>query len=107
MRRTFVVVMFMSVSGFAPPASSETECEAMGRLAENVMKLRQQEKPLTVVLKQVVGATSDEAVKPLIRFVILEAYARPAFSVEENKTLAVAKFRNDIEFACLQNPISP
>ena len=75
----------------------DTLCASFGDVAEVVMQARQMEIPLSEIL-----ANIEEGGDPngLIRKVILDAYAKPAYSIPENQQEAAAQFRNHWELQC-------
>lgn len=75
-------------------------CKELGRLAENVMVLRQKEFPLSAAIEKLVDTQPDKQAAGLIRIVILAAYQELAFSHPENQKTAIASFRNSIEVQC-------
>lgn len=104
----FTSAGFSCVIGFflasaAPVGAQETAdqvCPVMGLLAENVMKARQMNAPLSLTLERVAGASTDPKSVPIIRAVIFQAYDHPAYSTESIQQRVIAEFRNQIEIAC-------
>ncbi len=65
------------------------------------MTKRQADFPMSTLMQSIDGV--DEATRPLARLLIIMAYQKPDFSVEENQQEAVAEFRNQAELSCYQN----
>ncbi len=84
-------------------AFSDEECREMGRLAENVMKLRQIDANLSLVLSSVVDPKQPEVVQKLVREIILGAYDQPSYSTPKMQEKATAEYKNDIELECYKN----
>jgi hypothetical protein len=92
----------LALALFAMPAlaqDGEDKCAAYGELAQTIMELRQS----GTVMSTLIAAMKSDPNNPAADMAILlikEAYGRPQFSTEKNKTLATTEFRNDTELAC-------
>lgn len=86
----------------SPSLANDQICGKLGDLAEKVMTLRQQDKPMSLVMSEVAGKVTNEAMNKVVRTMIVEAYKKPSWGTAENKTRASAEFRNDNEVLCFE-----
>jgi hypothetical protein len=89
----------------AGPVSAETDrdmvCKELGKLAASIMGLRQKEVPLSTVLDRLIKPNPEVPdARKIIRSVIIVAYAWPAYSTDENRSGAVDRYRNEVEYQC-------
>lgn len=86
----------LPVSAHADPVS-DAACKTFGDLAEQVMRARQADRPMSELMNLVGGAGDDGG---LARKLIIEAYSKPAYHSEPNQKRAIAEFRNSVELVC-------
>lgn len=84
-------------------ASIDETCAELGNLAEEIMKIRQTEHPVSEVLKSLTPSDAPKEAQDIVRQVILDAYSQGAMRTEENKRRQVSEFRNYVEIECLQS----
>lgn len=82
-----------------PATAQEDICVPIGGIAENVMVMRQQDRAMSEVMAVIMKATPT-ATQPIIRRMVMEAYAQPSYSTDKMQKQAIARFRNQIELAC-------
>jgi hypothetical protein len=84
-------------------ATSDTPyCEVLGDLAEAVMYQRQQQLPLSELIDVILIPEANQSSRNVVRALGLEAYALPAYTIEENQIAAEARFRNNVEHKCFE-----
>lgn len=96
-----------STGSTAQAVNSDSEadavCSASGSLAASIMLLRQQNKPLSLVMKTLLAPVEQSPdAQNIIRQLVLSAYEMPAFHTEENQQRAISDFQNTTELACYQ-----
>ncbi|WHA40584.1 hypothetical protein [Agrobacterium larrymoorei] len=91
------------VASYGSPVLSETdeECAAVGRIAERVMKGRQNGVSLQDALDSVKGKNGEE-VGPGFRRMVMDAYGQLPMSVQENKASAIGEFRDAYQLKCMK-----
>ena len=86
-------LLTLSTSAIAEEAKMVT-CEEIERLSRAIMDARQ----AGVALVKVTEVMKGSALKPIV----IDAYTRPLWSVDENKERAVNEFANSIYLICLK-----
>jgi len=85
--------------------SQEQMCGAVGMLAEQIMRLRQQERPMSQVVEKMM--TGNAEADALTRSLIVAAYEESAMRTDANKANQLARFRNDAEVLCYSGGDTP
>lgn len=98
-RIIFTIAMIAAGSAAAAEPTKDELCAGWGRLAGKIMELRQDEAPMSDVMKIATsGGNAD-----VERAMILEAYKDPAYGSDAAKRKAAEAFRNRIELECYRN----
>ncbi|WP_265974207.1 hypothetical protein [Brucella intermedia] len=74
-------------------------CESAGRMAELVMEARQNEQPMSTMMKLEIDPKYSE----LYQSMVMSAYNQQAFLTEKNKQRAIKEFRNAAELECYKS----
>lgn len=82
-------------------ASSET-CQLIGNLAEKAMTMRQDGRPLSSAMSELVRPTDDATASKILREVTMAAYEKPLRRTPEDKAIAIVEFRNAWEMECFK-----
>lgn len=96
------LLLFIVCFSFATTASADEPvnkvevCSRIGELAAKVMELRQQEVPMSNLMKIEV----DQSIKAVAQAMIIAAYDEPSFSTEQVRKRTVDEFRNARELDC-------
>lgn len=88
-------------SGSYAAAETDEECAAIGRIAERVMKGRQEGNSLQSTLDVLVPKNSNE-IDPGYRKMIMDAYEAPNFYAQEGKDRAIGEFRDKWQLTCMK-----
>lgn len=84
-------------------AQQDDNCAALGEMAGAMMAARQSGMALSEALSIVRGhSAEDPAGAALAEAVVLEAWAYPRMTFEDNQQLADEEFRDTWHLACLQ-----
>lgn len=82
----------------AQTADIDTVCNLIGKIAAPTMELRQSGKPIGEMMT--LAAASAEAIRPMARMMVVQAYESPAYGTDESKNRAVREFSNSSQLAC-------
>jgi hypothetical protein len=101
--RTVGSFFFVSIIAFTPALSARADdpCPSVGRVAESVMKRRQDGQSLQSTLEVIKSTTSKEA-GSLMETMIMAAYDVPLYATPKNKDRAIGEFRDDQQLACMK-----
>lgn len=95
--------MFKStlIAAILVAGTAQANCSLLGDLAENVMKSRQANVPISKLMGATdeLGVSNDKALE-LYKSLVLMAYGRPRYNTPEFRNQSVADFRNQFETAC-------
>lgn len=80
-----------------------TICKAIGETARLIMERRQADVPMSEMIQAIDGIKGPESVGKFGRELVIMAYQKPDFSVEDNQREAIAEFGNEMELACYLN----
>lgn len=99
------LLTFAVVAGLFPPAplfanDSDEQCSGIARIAELVMKRRQDGTSLQSTLDTLDKVS--EGARPALKRMIIAAYEVPVYSATENKDRAIGDFRDNQHVACLK-----
>ncbi|MEY9780357.1 hypothetical protein [Sinorhizobium fredii] len=94
------IVFALATSAKADDAN--TFCKSIGETARLIMERRQADVPMSAMMQAIDGSKAPEAVGKFGRELVILAYQKPDFSVEENQNEAIAEFVNEVELACYQ-----
>lgn len=83
------------------PETLDDKCEAIGSLAESIMRARQSEVAMSAMMKRL-AEIFPASMMPDVRNIIRAAYANPSYSSPEGKADQVVRFRNEWEAACYE-----
>ena len=95
MKTIFAAVAVSLMMSPAVAATADNTCTMVGKVAIAAMTSRQNGVPLATMLE--ITSTS-----PLARTIVLEAYSKPKFSSEKNKTDYITEFGNVVMLTCLK-----
>lgn len=78
-------------------------CQEVGSLAVTIMKARQIGVPMSEMMKamNIKGAQPEK--NELARYIVAEAYKKPAYSTKKAQKRAQDDFRNEQELICYEN----
>jgi hypothetical protein len=93
-----LAVSFGGQSFALTSAEKDQICPAMGQLAEEIMKRRQEGLAMSALIAAL--KNDDPAADKIIRSLITDAYGRPKFSTDKVINQTVAEFRNSVEYEC-------
>lgn len=82
-------------------AETDEECAAVGRIAEAVMKRRQDGLSLQSTLDTIKGKDGEQ-IGPGFRQMIMDAYAQAPMNVPKNKERAIGEFRDAYQLKCMK-----
>lgn len=102
MKPTAILIAATIFAAPSPLAASDETCKLLGAMAEKVMTLRQQDKPMSSVMSDLVQPIDDAAARKMTRDMVIAAYKRPSWRTAENKAQEAAEFRNTIELECYE-----
>lgn len=80
--------------------SLDEMCPALGSAAHSVMKARQANAPLSMVMNAILEASDKNS--DIYRALVLDAYQEIAFADERNKMRAAYEFQSKWEMACYE-----
>lgn len=92
-----IAMISLPITSFAEV--TEGTCPSLGDAAAAIMTSRQNEIPMSNVMKTVLSAIPDESA-PVFRSIIMMAYDQPSYRTPDNRKRAIDEFRNEIENAC-------
>lgn len=87
------LALALSLMLTAPATADTADCAEIGEIAGNVMRLRQVEHPISVLLD---WAEEDT----LMRTIVLEAYSQPGYVTPAAQERAAARFENHVVKEC-------
>lgn len=99
--RAVLMCTILICSGSYAAAETDEECEAVGRIAERVMKGRQDGVPLQDALASMKGKNGEE-VGPGFRRMVVDAYGQAPMGIQENKDRAIGEFRDKWQLTCMK-----
>ena len=100
MIRTTLLILALASPAAAQTAESLLICPTTGKLAQTVMKNRQNGVPMSTHVANILP--KEEAARAIVMGIITAAYEVPRFSTPANQRRAVEDFRNEMEVACFR-----
>ena len=97
MNRKVVALLLVVLSSIAQ-ANPISLCDSYGKLAEAIMRARQNGATPTQLLKLAEARDAQ-----LANAIIMEAFEVPRFATANYQNATVAEFRSKVEFACLRS----
>ncbi|EEQ95649.1 hypothetical protein ACI50E_06475 [Brucella sp. ZJ1_1] len=100
--KRLVLISYITAVLTATSAAADTEaerdefCKALGSLATSIMKHRQNNTPMSDLMKK----PADASISKISRAIIMDAYEQPAYVSEEGQQRAIGTFRNKVELEC-------
>ena len=102
--KKLILATVLSVASVAAVADSRSElCGAIAGYAEGVMIAHQNGVPLATSLSTTEGEMAESPLLDFYKAIVLEAYGKPRFLVQENKDRASDDFRDKIHLLCLKS----
>jgi hypothetical protein len=95
----FVATLLPTQSQAAPV---DDFCTNMGSIARTIMKARQHDIAMSKMMAFINTNKSfqNRIIQTASKKMLIEAYGRPDFSVEENQLEAIQSFGNEVEHSC-------
>ena len=105
MKKTMLASFLVLVANGALAEGVTVEmCERMGRIAQNIMTMRQYETPMSKQMRSFTERyANDEYWRLVTTEMVKMAYKIPAYSTKAVQEKEVSRFRNDTESACYEN----
>ncbi len=94
-RIAFIAATLFAGTAHAEPSKDQL-CEGWGNVAAKIMELRQDEAPMSNVMK--IAASGEHS--KVERAFVIEAYKEPAYLSADGKKRAIDSFRNRVELEC-------
>lgn len=100
MKHAILLTVLLSTSAAqAAEPTKEDLCSAWGKMAAKIMELRQDDAPMSDVMKIAAKGSISERQRKLV----IAAYNEPAFVSDGRKKQAADSFRNKIELECFKS----
>lgn len=98
MKKLLIAAAIVLSFNAAADANADT-CDLVNKLAHSIMDARQR----GVDMAEAMRLANESEIADLIKPIIIAAYEKPRYSVEENQRNAVTDFKNSVYLVCVKS----
>lgn len=97
--KKLLIAAAMTLSLGAAADDKADTCDLVNKLAHSIMDARQR----GVDMAEAMRLANESSISDLIKPIIIAAYEKPRYSVEENQRNAVTDFKNAVYLVCVKS----